>query len=173
MAKKQRGLMAGRTVQGQSFGQAKSRTSSGEVLRTTNPADVSQQGPIDPQSFDQTKGFDMPTPPPVAKTSPAPQAASGQLLTGGLNARVPKPAAPGIVHAASLRTPIPKGVGIKHSIGGSLPKPNAVGINGSLTPRLPKNKGAGIKHSASVATTRNTNAGRKGAGPNAAFYGEF
>lgn len=141
------------------------------ILRTTNPADVSERLPGDTQPF-TTQGNDhSPMGTKVGKVTKQPSPAGTRPMS--VTANLPKRTGPGIVHSqGSVRNARPAAKGLNQSIGG-VKRPNSSrrgpGLQATVRPVIKHQSGAGLQKTASVQKTRNM----RGPGANPAFYGDF
>jgi hypothetical protein len=135
-----------------------------QSIRTTDKPDVSEQGPIDPQSF-EVNGTDtssMGT--KVGTTRTQPPAAGTRPMNVPFTAKPPK--APGLVASQGrVANDRPAAPGLNQNMRADVRRPRAAGINQTVNPVRKTNKVTGVP------AQRNRNVRPGSANP--AFYGDF
>lgn len=137
---------------------------SSSILRSTNPPDVSEQKPIDPQSFDTGATSDTSVTSPMSSSTKNPRPAGTRPMN--VTASVRPPRAPGLVASqGQVRNSRPAAKGLNQSLTVNAKRPSAPGLNQTVNPVRKTNQVT------TVPAQRNRNVRQGSANP--AFYGDF
>jgi hypothetical protein len=135
-----------------------------QSIRTTDRPDVSEQGPIDPQSF-QVSGTDTsPMGNKVGTSRTQPPAAGTRPMNVPVTAKPPK--APGLVSSQGrVANARPAAPGLNQNLRADVRRAKAAGLNQNLNPVRKTNKVANVP----VQRNRNVRPGSANPG----FYSDF
>jgi len=132
------------------------------ILRTNSPADVAEQKPIDPESF-EVDGTDHDATSPMGEQRTNPKPAGTRPMN--VAATVKTPRAPGLAQTQRAVAARPAAKGLNQNMSADVRRPKAPGLNQSVNAVRKTQKVTGVP----AQNNRNV---RKGSA-NPAFYGDF